>query len=490
MNSWIWWRKSKLVDELRLNAHLDNLKGRNELPADPAQLAEMLVRDGLLTRFQAEQILLGKWRKFTIGKYRVLERLGSGGMGNVYLCEHPLMRRRVAVKVLPTARASDPAALERFYLEARAVAALDHPNIVRAHDVDQDDQLYFLVMEHVDGSNLQEIVKISGPLDPIRAAHYMRQAAFGLQHAHEFAGLVHRDIKPGNILVDRNGIVKILDMGLARFFDETEEDLIARGEDSILGTADYLAPEQAIDSSDVDIRADIYSLGATFYFLLTGRTLFTEGTVSQKLIWHQTRKPKALRSIRPDLPADLVAVVDRMMAKDKNQRYQTPAEVAEALTPWTQTAIAPPLDAEMPSHSLAARSGQLEQRPCAAGMLNSATPAGGMRRVSWQVNGVTPPSQPPPSASMARQAQPRLRVASLPPPLPVKSRADDEERPILDVRAVDTSESVAKLDTMPETRKRKRTEPSSGRRRIMWIVLLTVSLISICACLILLLSRS
>ena len=325
-------RKSKLVDESRLNLYLDQLAANREVPADPAQTATLLVRDGLLTHFQAEQVLLGKWRKFNIGKYRVLERLGSGGMGNVYLCEHPLMRRLVAIKVLPTARAVDPTALERFYLEARAVAALDHPNIVRAHDVDRDEQLYFLVMEHIDGSNLQEIVRISGPMDPVRASHYIRQAAFGLQHAHEAAGLIHRDIKPGNILVDRNGVVKVLDMGLGRFFDETEDDLVARGEDSILGTADYVAPEQAVDSSDVDIRADIYSLGATFYFLLTARTPFLEGTVAQKLIWHQTRKPKALRLLRPELPAELIAIVEKMMAKDKTQRFQNPAQVAEALS--------------------------------------------------------------------------------------------------------------------------------------------------------------
>jgi serine/threonine protein kinase len=283
-------RKSGVLDERRLDAYLETYTATEALPAEPARLAGILVRDGLLTHFQAEQFLLGKWRRFTIGKYKVLERLGAGGMGSVYLCEHKLMRRRVAVKVLPTAKADDPAALERFYREARAVAALDHPNIVRAYDIDQDDKLHFLVMEHVDGSNLQEIVKKSGPLDPIRAAHYIHQAALGLQHAHESAGLVHRDIKPGNILVDRNGIVKVLDMGLARFFHDQEDNLTKKFDENVLGTADYLAPEQAIDSHGVDIRADIYSLGATFYFCLTGRTPFNEGSVAQKLIWHQTRR--------------------------------------------------------------------------------------------------------------------------------------------------------------------------------------------------------
>ncbi len=347
-------QKSGVLEEKRLTAYTDRLRQTGTLASDATQVAAAMVRDGLLTSFQSEQFLLGKWRRFNIGKYRVLERLGQGGMGSVYLCEHKLMRRRVAVKVLPTNKAEDPAALERFYREARAVAALDHPNIVRAYDIDQDEKLHFLVMEHVDGASLQEIVKKVGPMDPVRAAHYMRQAALGLQHAHEAAGLVHRDVKPGNVLVDRNGIVKILDMGLARFFHDEEDMLTKKYDENVLGTADYLAPEQALDSHSVDIRADIYSLGATFYFSLTGRTPFAEGTVAQKLIWHQTRQPKAIRLFRPEVPEELVAVIDKMTAKDPGQRYQTPLAVAEALAPWTQVPIAPPPDNEMPQLSLAA----------------------------------------------------------------------------------------------------------------------------------------
>src|SRR6185437_14147344 len=218
-------RKSGVVEDKRLTTYLDKLRASQPLTSEPGRLAGLLVRDGMLTHFQAEQFLQGKWKRFTIGKYKVLERLGAGGMGSVYLCEHKLLRRRVAVKVLPTAKAEDSSSLERFYREARAVAALDHPNIVRAYDIDQDDKLHFLVMEHVDGSSLQDIVKKNGPMDVLRATHYIRQAALGLQHAHESAGLVHRDIKPGNILVDRNGIVKILDMGLARFFHDQEDVL-------------------------------------------------------------------------------------------------------------------------------------------------------------------------------------------------------------------------------------------------------------------------
>lgn len=348
-------RKSGVVEEGRLSTYVQQLQSTSNIPTDLSKLAGLFVRDGLLTFFQAEQFLLGKWKRFTIGKYKVLERLGSGGMGQVFLCEHKLMRRKVAVKVLPTAKAEDPSSLERFYREARAVAALDHPNIVRAYDIDQDDNLHFLVMEYVDGISFQDLIKKHGPLDVNRACHYMYWSAVGLGHAHE-AGLIHRDIKPGNILIDRQGTVKILDMGLARFFNDDEDLLTKKYDESILGTADYLAPEQAIDSHGVDGRADIYSLGATFYFLLSGHQPFVEGTVAQKLIWHQTRNPKPIRDERPDVPTGVAAIVEKMMAKEAANRYQTPAELAEALSPWVQTPIEAPPEHEMPKLSAAALS--------------------------------------------------------------------------------------------------------------------------------------
>lgn len=409
-------RKSELVDGDRLSAHLDRLRRENAIPAQPTQMAGIFVRDGLLTHFQAEQLLQGKWRRFTIGKYKVLERLGAGGMGSVYLCEHQLMRRRVAVKVLPSAKASDPAALDRFYREARAVAALDHPNIVRAYDIDSEGSLHFLVMEHVDGASLQEMVKRTEgeKLDSIRGAHYIRQAALGLEHAFESAGLVHRDIKPGNILVDRHGIVKILDMGLARFFHDEDDIITKKYDENVLGTADYLAPEQALDSHNADIRADIYSLGATFYFCLTGRTPFAEGTIAQKLIWHQTRQPRSIREISPEVPSTLIAIIDRMMAKDREQRFQSPQEVADALSPWTQTPIPPPPEREMPQLSLAAKGSGSDERLADPG---SKTPkVGSGVKKNWQVK--EPNSTAPPSPTKKTQKPPEPQPES-PPPAPV-----------------------------------------------------------------------
>ncbi|WP_052640107.1 serine/threonine protein kinase [Zavarzinella formosa] len=348
-------RKSGMVDEPRLDAYLERYRSSGGPTNDVRKLAGAMVRDGLLTYFQAEQFMLGKWRGFTIGKYKLLERIGFGGMGQVFLCEHMYMRRRVAIKVLPPAKAEEPAALGRFYREARAAAALDHPNIVRTHDIDQDGNLHFLVMEYVDGSSLLEMVKKKGPMAADRAAHYIWQSVQGLDHAYR-VGVIHRDIKPGNILVDRFGISKILDMGLARFYNSDDDMLTKKyDEKSVLGTADYVAPEQTVNSHDVDVRADLYSLGATFYFLLAGHPPFPEGTISQKLIAHQTKKPTPIRQIRPDVPAELAAVLEGLMEKSLENRFQTPAEVYEALLPFVQGPMALPPDDEMPVLSPAAR---------------------------------------------------------------------------------------------------------------------------------------
>jgi serine/threonine protein kinase len=339
--------KSGLLDAKQLQAYLQQRGAAGALPGGPRALANVLVRDGLLTRFQAEQLLLGRWRHFVIaGKYRVLGPLGSGGMGQVYLAEHRVMQRRVALKVLP-GRSTDPVTLERFRREGRAVAALDHPNIVRAHDIDHDGALHFLVLEYVDGSTLYTIINKWGPMDPLRAAHYVRQAALGLQHAHE-AGLVHRDIKPSNLLLDRAGTVKVLDLGLVRFFHDQSDDLSQWHAGSPVGTLEYMAPEQALNSHEVDIRSDIYGLGATFYCLLAGHGPFRGRASSGMPRHHPAEQPRPIREIRPDVPEGLAAVLDRMMARERAERYQTPAEVAAALGPWTQTPIPPPPPQEMP----------------------------------------------------------------------------------------------------------------------------------------------
>jgi serine/threonine protein kinase len=345
-------RQSGVVEPNRLAA------GVPELPDNPKEAARVLVREGWLTYFHAEQLLKGKWRGFCIGKYQILERLGCGGMGAVYLAEHSVLRRRVAVKVLPLHLAKESWFLDRFYREAQAVAAVNHPNIVHAHDVDRDGDFHYLVMEYVDGSSLQHIVHDHGPLSYLRAAHYLRQAALGLEHARG-AGIVHRDIKPGNLLLDRQGVIKILDMGLACFAEGPRKNHVKPSERVMVGTDDYLAPEQIVDSDSVDIRADIYGLGATLHYLLTGKPPFPEApSPSLKLIWHLTRTPPPVSEHRADVPPGLDKLLRQMMAKNPWERPQTPGDVAEALQPYTRQPIEPPPAKEMPQLSPALRVGR------------------------------------------------------------------------------------------------------------------------------------
>lgn len=326
--------RSGLVDPFTLSEFRRRCD-QSELPEQPEDLAELLVTSGQLTEFQAKQLLAGKSQGFIIsGRYKILDRLGAGGMGAVFLCEHTVMRHKIALKVLPREQARDLVALERFRREARAVATLNHPNIIRAFDISEDGGLHYLVLEYVEGRTLHELVRRDGPLDVARAADYIRQAALGLQHAFE-ANLVHRDIKPGNILLDRSGVVKVLDLGLARFFLDPLDNLTTEHDaQAILGTADYISPEQSVNSHDVDIRSDIYSLGATFYFLLAGQAPFSGKTVTEKLTQHQTQQPEPLRRLRPDVPLEVEAIVHRMMARKPSRRFQVPQDVVIALTPW------------------------------------------------------------------------------------------------------------------------------------------------------------
>jgi serine/threonine protein kinase len=318
--------KSRLLESIDLNHYVRQRRDSVAAGEKATEFAAALVTDGLLTRFQADNLLQGKWMRFFIGPYKVLETLGAGGSGIVYLCEHERLRKRVAVKILQGAKARDPKSLERFNREARASATLDHPNIVRAFDVGQEDRFHYLVMEYVDGRSLRQIVKNDGPLAPTLAADCLRQAALGLKHAAD-AGLVHRDIKPSNLMVDRDGVVKILDLGLARFFEE-DGDALTQG--AVLGSADYIAPEQALDSHGVDIRADIYSLGATIWYCLTGNR-------PPRTAWEIIRRPSAVlppAQLRSDVPEGMWRVLRKMMAPRPLDRYQTPSEVIEAIAPW------------------------------------------------------------------------------------------------------------------------------------------------------------
>ena len=326
-------RRSGLVEEDQFTAVLQDLTPSSEGESDVDLLANRVVESGLITRWQADKLLEGRHKGFFLGKYKLLDLLGSGGMSHVYLAEHVLMQRRVAIKVLPKNRVEDSSYLARFHREAQAAAALDHPNIVRAYDVDNDGNNHYIVMEYVEGRDLQHIVKDDGPLDYVTAADYTRQAAEGLAHAHG-AGLIHRDVKPANLLVNRKKVVKVLDLGLARFTGEDKASLTVAYDENVLGTADYLAPEQALDSHGVDARADIYSLGCSLYYALTGHPPFAEGTLPQRLMMHQKQLPPSIFKDRPDAPEDLVDICLKMMAKKPDQRYQSMGEIAQVLTDW------------------------------------------------------------------------------------------------------------------------------------------------------------
>jgi serine/threonine protein kinase len=328
-------RRSALVDEAKLASFLEKTaRAHGEVILDDqARLAELLVQEGLITRWQADKLLLGKHRGFRLGKYKLLSQIGKGGMSSVYLAEHELMKRRVAVKVLPKNRVDDSSYLERFRLEARAVAKLDDPNIVRAYDIDNEGDVHYIVMEYVDGQDLHQVVAQQGPLDFDTAADYITQVANGLQHAHEM-GLVHRDIKPANCLVDRHKTVKLLDLGLAKLTEDDQASLTMANEENVLGTADYLAPEQALNSHEADHRSDIYSLGCTLYFLLTGGPPFPEGSISERLLKHQTVKPESIFKFRPDAPPSLVDICETMMSKKPDDRFQSAGEVAARLKEW------------------------------------------------------------------------------------------------------------------------------------------------------------
>ncbi len=316
-----------------------------------------------------------------LGQYQLLEKLGEGGMGQVFKARHQLMDRIVALKVINKKHLDNPEAVLRFHREIRALAQLDHPNIVRAHDADQVDDRHFLVMEYIEGTNLAKLVRRQGPLAVAQACAYIQQAGAGLQHAHEH-GLVHRDIKPSNLIVTSSGQIKVLDLGLAKLREEQPvgDELTAAGQ--LMGTLDYMAPEQWEDTHAVDIRADIYSLGCTLYHLLTGKPPFggpEYNSALKKMKAHAEVAVPPIRERRPDVPDTLAAVVHRMLAKNPAQRYATPAEFSAALQSFTNL----PLESEQSTQTWSAANAAEWKHPLPPGG------EGGVRgsnrfRTAWQ----------------------------------------------------------------------------------------------------------
>ncbi len=260
-----------------------------------------------------------------IGKYEIVRKLGSGGMGTVFLATDSELKRTVALKVLPRDRANNPILVRRFKSEGQAAALLQHKNIVSVFEAGQADGLLFLALEYVEGIDLLEWVNRRGPIPVKRSVEIMRQAAEALQHAYE-RNIVHRDIKPSNLMISRDGTVKLTDMGLARSIDDTLDTTITR-DGTTVGTVDYMAPEQASNSKAADIRSDLYSLGCTWYHILTGSPPYPNGSVTNKIAAHISGPLPDPRLLNPKVPEALIAVLHRLMAKSKAQRYQTPAEL-------------------------------------------------------------------------------------------------------------------------------------------------------------------
>jgi serine/threonine-protein kinase len=333
---------------------------------------------GWLTDYQLERLQQGAGSELVLGSYVLLEPIGAGGMGQVFKARHQLMRRVVALKLIRPELVSHPLAVARFCHEIQLVAQLQHPNIVLAYDAQEHAGRHFLVMEYCPGSNLRRVVRTHGPLPVGCCCQLIRQAALGLQHAHEH-GLIHRDVKPDNLLLTTPasggrkspdnvalpdgpelsgdlrppvaGVVKILDFGLARLLEPaegTETPFAQAG--LVCGTPDFVAPEQAVAPQSADIRSDLYSLGCTFYFLLTGQTPFPGGSAVEKILRHRLNEPIPLAHHRPEVPVAVGAIVERLMRKDPEQRFQTPIELAGALEelalpveplPWPAVAEGP-----------------------------------------------------------------------------------------------------------------------------------------------------
>ena len=326
-------RNSGLVLKPELDPIVAKVRGEaGGRPVNSNLLSRALLQAKLITPWQQDKLEKGFFEGFFLGKYKLLDHLGRGGMSTVYLAEHTLMRRRVAIKVLHHFLTKKSSYLERFYLEARAGSTLNHHNVVRADSVGCEGGFHYLVMEYVEGLTLQQMVDAQGPLPVDASVDYIRQAAIGLHHAHRH-GLIHRDIKPANLIVNPKGVLKVFDLGLARLSTEEARSLTLKYNERRLSTVDYLAPEQARHSHHIDLRADIYSLGCTLYCLLIGTPPF-DGTATMRLIKHKSEMPPTMHSRRPEVPDSLDVIVNRMMAKAPEDRYQSMAEVSEILEQW------------------------------------------------------------------------------------------------------------------------------------------------------------
>lgn len=311
---------------------MDDVRSRVESgqwPSSARELASRMVYDQWLTEYQGKRLLAGKPQGLVVGRYTILDRIGSGAMGRVYRAQHQLMGRVVALKIIAPELLSNERVVSRFLREMRLVARLDHPNVVRAFDADRFDDNFYIVMEYVPGKSLGDFLK-KGPLPPVEVIRYASQAALGLGHAHE-QGILHRDVKPSNLLLASDQrIIKLLDLGLGTLMEVDPEESFRTADGIAVGTIDYMSPEQA-SGKPLDGRSDLYSLACCMYHLMTGRTAFQHDNPISRLGLRIASKPTPIREYLPDLPSRVVAVIDKMLATNPDDRYQTGGEASEAL---------------------------------------------------------------------------------------------------------------------------------------------------------------
>jgi eukaryotic-like serine/threonine-protein kinase len=421
-------RKSGLVDAARLEEAIKKDWPDWSQPL-PEEFVQRLIDTSLLTKWQADQLRKGRSKGFTLGKYTLRGLIGAGGMSSVYLAEHATLHNLVAIKVLPVKRVDKSSYLARFEREAQAAARLSHPNIVRAFDLGTADTIHYIAMEYVDGIDLHQKVKRDGPLPLRDAVDAVRQAALGLHFAHE-EGFVHRDIKPANLIVDKRGTVKILDLGLAFAGGEEEDSLTREHNEKVLGTADYLAPEQARDSHAADRRSDIYALGCTLYYLLVGRPPFAKGTLAERIQAHLHQTPPNLLVEATGVPSAIADLYFRMLEKHPDARPQSAKEIADSLDAWLRSATpaAGGTAPTLPRRELPRRGG-----PGDSGVRPAATAGrSGIDAVPALASRAAPPLAPPvlrPPGARNRAGS-DIRIATNRPPAAAKKPESEEpEKP-------------------------------------------------------------
>lgn len=361
--------RSGLMDRDQLMDALRSLA--KERLDDPQELAKHLIGQGKLSRFQAHKLLNGATLGLRLGPYSIQTPIGKGGMGMVYLAEDTRTGKLLAIKVLPPKRArAEERYLARFQREMEFAQRVSHPHIAQTHEVGESQGVYYIAMEYIPGQSLYRLVHTDGPITVTRAAHLFDEVGAALEHAHGL-GLIHRDLKPSNIMVTPNDHAKVLDLGLAMMEGEVAEAVeVIGGKGYVVGTADYMAPEQTLDATQVDGRSDLYAVGCVLCFALTGKPPFPGGTTKDKISSHRNQVPEPVQERRPDIPAEFAEIISRLMAKKPEDRYATATAFREDLVSWLPKEALRPVEREGdPAQQAAARA--LETAPLSAEVLKA-----------------------------------------------------------------------------------------------------------------------